>query len=113
MFSHHNVVKTNQLYQIPITIPITNRKTIDIKVEYHADDDVVFCDDHKMAETDINALNEANNSPQSGLSMHPNKTEILVISKQKYKTSKTTKQDCIDHGTKRIRSHYLISKSGN
>ena len=88
------VVNTSNLHRIPVSIPVTKRKSINIKDEYYADDNIVFFDDHKMVDTDVNALNDDNNASKLGLTMHPNKTEILVISNKKYRTTKTTEQDC-------------------
>ena len=87
-FSHHNVAKTNNLHRILITNLVTSQSSMGIEEELHAADDTVFCEDHKITATEVNVLNDANKKSKPSSNIHPDKTEILVISKQNVETAK-------------------------
>eukprot|EP01084_Bolivina_argentea_P020836 38705_1 len=60
---------------------------------YFVDDLGALENDHKSALHDLNQVDESI-SNQTGLIIHPKKTNILIISKKSYKVTETTENDC-------------------
>eukprot|EP01084_Bolivina_argentea_P201900 345038_1 len=73
----------------------TQESGINVKVKdmYFVDDLGVLENSHKSSKNDLDKLDESL-SDDTGLIIHPKKTEILVISKKTYKVTETNENDC-------------------